>query len=158
MSAGEIEFDLAMRSEITIAAPPATVWIYLDRPREWKPSIVSLELVAGIAGTEGETLRVGQRPAAETVHVIMRTLRLEAPSWRVQTLATEDSRAVDGFLLYSLHRIDGGTQLRCDFVAHCRAPAAAGADGDFAQRIGEATLVKLDADHRSLKQLVEQAR
>ena len=157
MTDNELEFELAMRSVVTIKAPPERVWNYLDRPRDWKPSIVSLELIAGTAGAEGETLRVGQRPAAETVHVIMRTLRLAVPSWRVQTLATEGSRAVEGFLLYSLRAVATGTELSCEFVALCRVPpAVAAADRDFARQVGEATLSKLDADHLALKQLVEQ--
>ena len=160
MTSAELEFHLAMRSEITIDASPAIVWSFLDRPRDWKPSIVSLECIAGTRGTEGEMLRVGQRPAGETVHVIMQALRLVPPSWRVQTLVSEHSRAVDGFVLYSLSPIGSATGVSCEFVARCRVPTASIGGRTlevFAHELNEATARKLDADHQMLKELVERS-
>ena len=53
----EIGFHLAIRSEIDIHAPREIVWDWLYRPQEWKPSIVSLERVAG-----GRPVRLVARP------------------------------------------------------------------------------------------------
>ena len=155
-----LEFCFAMRSEIAIAAMPDEVWGVLQRPREWKPSIVSLERLGGAAGEVGEVLRLGQRPGTETAYVRMETLRAVRPSWRVQTLDTEQGGEIRGFVVYSL-RLDGtGTRLCCDFVANCRMPVRleAGMTGsEFTRRVSDATLEKLDADHRRLKALVERS-
>jgi carbon monoxide dehydrogenase subunit G len=161
MAAAEVEFHLAIHSEIAISASPEVVWDYLDRPRDWKPSIVSIERLEGQPGQEGEILRIGQRPAHETVYVIMRTLRVEPYAWRVQTLSTEASRATDGFVIYRLLPEGASTRLACDVVARCA--IAAGATGgrapaEFARSVNEATAGKLDVDHRALKALIEQGR
>ena len=159
MAGAEVDFHLAIPSEVEIAAPPAVVWEYLDRPRDWKPSIVSIERLEGQPGQEGETLRIGQRPGDETVYVIMRTLRLEPYTWRVQTLSTEASRMTDGFVIYALAPSGTSTRLACDVVARC-AIAVGGVTGgktpaEFARSVNEATAGKLDADHRALKALIE---
>ena len=158
MAAAQVEFHLVIRSEIDIEAPPRVVWEYLDRPRDWKPSIVWLERLEGVAGQEGETLRLGQRPGQETVHVIMRTLRSEPPARRVQTLATEADRTTDGYVIYALASVGNATRLACDVVARCSVAGAALAglsEAEFARTVNEATAAKLDADHRTLKALVE---
>jgi hypothetical protein len=158
MAGAEVEFHLAIRSEIEIAAPPPIVWLYLDRPRDWKPSIVSIERLDGQPGREGEMLRIGQRPGDETVYVIMRTLRLEPYTWRVQTLSTEASRMTDGFVIYTLAPAGTSTRLACDVVARCTiAGDATGGKtpAEFARTVNEATAIKLDADHRALKTLIE---
>jgi hypothetical protein len=158
MGVPEVEFHLAIHSEIDIDASPEVVWSWLDRPREWKPSIVSLERLDGEPGQEGESLRLGQRPGAETVHVLMQTLRAEPYARRVQTLRSEASRAVDGFVIYSLAPAGAATRLACEVVARCVVPGAAAAGAspvDFARGVNAATAAKLDADHRTLKALVE---
>jgi hypothetical protein len=158
MAAAEVEFHLVIRSEIEINAPPPVVWEYLDRPRDWKPSIVSIEHLDGQLGQEGETVRIGQRPVDQTVYVIMRTLRLEPYARRVQTLTTEASRATDGFVIYTLAPVGTSTALACEVVARCAVPADAVAGrppAEFARVVNEATAAKLDADHRALKALIE---
>jgi hypothetical protein len=160
MRAAPLEFHIALRSEISIEASPAVVWEHLERPGEWKPSIVSIEHLDGQVGQEGETLRVCQRRADETAYVIMRTLKLEPYRWRVQALTTEGRRAADGFLIYTLEPAGTATRLVCDFVARCE--AGVGTTGgataaEFARIVNEATGVKLDADHRNLKALAERA-
>lgn len=158
MAGAEVEFHLAIHSEVEIAAPPPVVWQYLDRPRDWKPSIVSIERLDGQPGREGETLRIGQRPGDETVYVIMRTLRLEPYNRRVQTLSTEASRATDGYVIYTLVPDGTATRLVCDVVARCEVAAAATGGktaAEFARTVNEATTSKLDADHRALKALIE---
>jgi len=158
MATAEVEFHLAIRSEIVIEAPPHVVWDYLDRPGDWKPSIVSLERLSGARGQEGETLRLGQRPGTETVHVIMRTLRAEPYTRRVQTLTTEASRATDGFVIYTLAPAGTATHLACEVVARCSiaGDAVAGrTTAEFSRTVNDATAAKLDTDHRALKALVE---
>lgn len=160
MSGADLEFHIALRSEVAIEAPPQIVWDYLDRQQEWKPSIVSLERRAGNAGEAGEVLRIGQRPGDETVHVFMQMLRVTPNTWRVQTLVTEASNAVDGYVLYSLRPEGSTTQLCCEFVARCRIPVATAGDvspAEMASRTSAATAAKLDADHQLLKALVERA-
>lgn len=157
-SSSTAEFFLAIRSEIRIAAPPASVWSFLDRPRDWKPSIVAIEHLHGEPDTEGELLRVAQRPGDQTVQVLMRTVRLEPPSWRVQTLTTENSRATDGFVIYSLQPTDGATQLTCEVVGRCVLPWSALSGStveEFARRINQDTRAKLETDLRLLKALAE---
>ncbi|MEI6720213.1 MAG: SRPBCC family protein [Betaproteobacteria bacterium] len=158
MAGTEVEFHLVIRSEIEIGAPPPVVWGYLDRPRDWKPSIVSIEHLDGPPGQEGETLRIGQRPVDETVYVIMRTLRLEPYARRVQTLTTEASRATDGFVIYTLAPLGTSTRLACEVVARCVVPSGAIAGrtaAEFTRVVNEATAAKLDADHHTLKALIE---
>ena len=155
----EMTFHLAIRSEIEILAPAALVWDYLHRPTEWKSSIVSIERIAGSPGEEGETLRIGQRPAEETVYVIMRTLRSTPSEWRVQTISTEANQMTDGYVSYALSKSSTGTYLVANFIARCmldstvtlRQPLA-----EYVALIGKATNDKLDADHAALKTLIEQ--
>lgn len=156
----DLEFHLAIRSRIDIAAPPVAVWAELGRLQAWKTSVVSIERLAGEPGAEGETLRVGQRPADVTVHTILRTLRAEPAAWKVQTLQTEDGRTTDGYVTYSLEPAGPGTRLSCEVVARCRvrAPAGPGASAALARSVNEATRAKLDADHEALKRLVETGR
>lgn len=158
MSTTECQFHLAIHSEIEIEATPQVVWQWLDRPCEWKPSIVSLERLDGLPGQAGELLRLGQRPGTETVYMRMQTLRAEPYVRRVQTLCSEASRAVDGFVVYSLAPMGSATRLACDVVARCVLPSDAVAGGsvaEFAQSVNAATAAKLDADHRTLKALIE---
>jgi hypothetical protein len=153
-----VEFDLAIRSRIDIAVAPALVWPPLMRLKEWKASVVSIERLAGEPDAEGETLRIGQRPADVTVHMIMRTVRVEPFAWRVQTLQAEDGRSTDGYVAYSLESLANGTRLSCDVIARCCVPAPDGAALDriaFARRANESTKAKLDADHAALKRLIE---
>ncbi len=159
-----LEFDLAIRSRIEIGAPPAAVWSQLGRLQRWKSSVVSVERLAGETDAEGEMLRVGQRPGDTTVHTIMRTVRIEPWSWKVQTLQTEDGRTTDGYVAYSLEPAGtNGTRLSCEVIARCRvAPPAGDAQGvspaAFAHAVNESTRAKLDADHAVLKRLVESGR
>jgi hypothetical protein len=121
MPSPAVEFDMAVRSVVTIDAPPAEVWSGLARLQDWKPSVVSVERLGGAAeGEEGETLRVGQRPGDSTVYVIMRTIRSLPHEWKLQTLRTEDGDATDGYVSYSLLAEQGGTRLCCAAVARCR--------------------------------------
>lgn len=150
------EFHLALRSSVDIAASAAAVWTHLAQLRAWKRSVVSFERLAGPPDEEGETLRLGQRPADVTVHTIMRTLRSAAPTWKVQTLLTEDGRTTDGYVVYSLQNVGAVTRVCCDVVARCRVPLPA--DGDvvaLARAANDSTRAKLDADHERLKRLVE---
>ena len=159
MSRPEMTFHLAIRSEIEILAPAVIVWDYLHRPTEWKSSIVSIERIAGSPGEEGETLRIGQRPVAETVYVIMRTLRSTPYEWRVQTISTEANQMTDGYVSYALSKSSTGTIVVANFIARCvldstvelRQPLA-----EYVALISKATNEKLDADHAALKIVIEQ--
>lgn len=158
MTGAPVEFHLALRSEIVIEALPRIVWECIDRPREWKPSIVAIERIGGERGHEGEQVRVAQRPESETVYVLMQTVRLEPYTWRVQTLVTEASSATDGFVIYSMFPDGIATRLTCEVVARCELPAASIGDtnvGDFAQGVNNSTRSKLDEDLRRLKALAE---
>lgn len=157
MTGGTVEFPLVIRSRVTIAAEPEAVWQRLEDLQSWKASVVSLERLAGDPGREGETLRLGQRPLDEVVHVRMTTLRVQPPAWKVQTLQTEQDASIDGYVVYALDPAPGGTLVSCDVIARCRiVPPAGTTDGTaFARRATEATLAKLDADHAALKRLVE---
>jgi hypothetical protein len=160
MPDGPVDFHLVVHSEIVIESSPAVIWEFLDRPREWKPSIVSIERHGGQPGQAGETLRIGQRPAGETVYVTMRTLRADPPRRRVQTLATVAGRQTDGFVIYALEPAGAATRLVCDVVARCEVDAAAlggATPAEFDRQVNEATARKLDADHRALKALVERS-
>ena len=159
-----LEFDLAIRSRIEIAAPPAAVWSQLGRLQGWKSSVVSVERLAGEADAEGETLRVGQRPGDTTVHTIMRTVRIDPWAWKVQTLQTEDGHTTDGYVAYTLEPAGAnGTRLSCEVVARCRVVppddvAETVSPADFALAVNVSTRAKLDADHAVLKWLVESGR
>ncbi len=161
MAAGDLAaFFLAIRSEVLVAAPIARVWSHLDRPGDWKPSIVAIEHLAGTPGTEGERLRVAQRPGDRTVPVLMETVRLEAPRWRVQTLVTEDGPATDGYVIYSLSAADDGTRVDCEVIARCALPRDALDESpleEFARRVNADTRRKLDDDLHLLKALCERA-
>ena len=78
MSSTELhEFDLALRSDVQIAARVARVWACLENLQAWKPSVVSVDRVEGASGEIGEVLRVCQRGAHGVVYVRMRTLQSE---------------------------------------------------------------------------------
>jgi Polyketide cyclase / dehydrase and lipid transport len=151
-----VEFDLAIRSQIDIAAPAPIVWSALSNLRAWKTSVVSVERLAGEADCEGETLRIGQRPMDVTVHTIMRSVRVQKPHWKIQTLQTEDGRATDGYVLYTLEPFGSGTRICCQVIAQCRVPdPGTMPQPAFARHVNEATRAKLDADHMILKRLLE---
>lgn len=154
------DFDLALRSRIGIEAPVEVVWARLSQLQAWKSSVVSIERLAGEPDAEGETLRVGQCPGDVTVHVIMRTVRIERPNWKIQTLQTEGSDATDGYVVYTLDAEGEGTRLNCEVVARCRVPLPAGVTdiAGYARQVNASTLAKLDADHVALKVLVESGR
>jgi hypothetical protein len=160
MSPPRAEFDLAIRSRIGIDAPADAVWAHLSRLQAWKSSVVSLERLSGQPDAEGETLRVGQRPGDVTVNMIMRTVRVQRPGWKIQTLQTEDGDATNGYVVYTLDAEGEGTRLSCDVVARCRVPLPPGVTdvAAFAQQANASTLAKLDADHAALKALVESGR
>ncbi len=155
-----LDFRLALRSRVAIAAPPAAVWTVLGRLDAWKTSVVAMERLAGAPDEEGETLRVDQRPADVTVSTILRTLRVERGAWRVQSLSTADGETTEGYVTYTLDPVGDGTLVTCELVARCRVAAPeAPVDVDaFARQVNEATRAKLDADHASLKRLVETGR
>ncbi len=157
MSQGLVKFDLAIRSRIGIDAPPDVVWAHLSRLQTWKSSVVSLERLSGEPDAEGETLRVGQRPGDVTVHMIMRSVRVVRPSWKIQTLRTEEGDATDGYVVYTLDPNRSGTFLNCEVIARCCVPLPPGVfDVEaFARDANASTLAKLDADHAVLKALVE---
>lgn len=154
-----IEFDLILHSEIDVDRAPAVVWPYLDRLRDWKQSVVSVERIAGTHDAVGEVLRIGQRPAGQTVYVLQKTLRLQPPRWKVQSLNTEDRVSTSGYIIYSLQEQGEHTRVICDVAALVRVPTAAaeqaGSRDEFAQVANAATQAKLDADHLELKRLVE---
>lgn len=153
-----VEFDLVLHSEIEICRPPAVIWPHLDRLQEWKDSVVSVERTAGARDTVGEVLRIGQQPAGQTVHVLQRTLRIQVPHHRVQSLTTEDGISTTGYVIYSLMPRGDQTLVVCDVLARVRVPAAAheaGGAAEFARGANDATQAKLDGDHRALKRLVE---
>lgn len=161
MPSPAVEFDMAVRSVVTIDAPPAEVWSGLARLQDWKPSVVSVERLGSAAeGEEGETLRIGQRPGDSTVYVIMRTIRSLPDEWKLQTLRTEDGDATDGYVSYSLIAEQEGTRLCCAAIARCRAPLppGVGSGRDLERIVNVSTLEKLEADLARLKQLVEHGR
>lgn len=160
MTGAVAEFDLAIRSCISIAAAPAVVWDWLGDMQSWKASVVSIERLAGEPGAEGEILRVGQRPVDETVHTLMRTVRTSPPTWKVQTLQVGEGREIDGYVAYTLEPATWGTRISCEVIARCRLPVPAGVESvdAFARAANASTLAKLDADHAVLKALVEKER
>jgi hypothetical protein len=154
-----LEFDIAVRSRIAIAAPARTVWQWIEKPATWNPTIAGIERLAGEAGQVGETLRVMQRRGDQLVATILRTLSVEPAAWRVQSLETEASRAAQGYVLYSLQEDGAGTIVSGELVAHCVYPATATGEFSwetFAEQASAATRRKLDDDHARLKALVEQ--
>jgi hypothetical protein len=155
-----VEFDLAIRSGILIDAPAQDVWHRLARLQDWKPSVVSLERLAGEPDAEGETLRVGQRPGDTTVHVRMRTVRSQPHGWKLQTLRAEDGDTMDGYVSYTLTDDRVGTHLGCMVIARCSMPLPPGVGSarDFERITNASTLAKLEADLVRLKQLVEHGR
>ncbi|MBU3670915.1 MAG: hypothetical protein FGM43_00100 [Sinobacteraceae bacterium] len=155
-----VEFDLAIRSVILIDAPAQDVWRWLARLQDWKPSVVSLERLAGEPDAEGETLRIGQRPGDTTAHVLMRTVRSQPHEWKLQTLRAEDGDTMDGYVSYTLTDGQGGTQLGCAVSARCRMPLPPGVGSarDFERLANASTLAKLEADLVRLKQRVEHGR
>jgi hypothetical protein len=156
MTGATVQFDLAIRSRIGIAASPEAIWPFLSRLQAWKSSVVSIERMSGEPDAEGETLRIGQRPLDVTVHMVMRTVRAVFPGWKVQTLCSEDGTTTDGYVAYTLEPDGQGTRVSCEVIARCRVPLPAGADVDvFAQAANVSTLAKLEADHAVLKQMVE---
>ena len=157
---GTIEFHLVLHSEVRIARIPAVVWPYLNRLTEWKDSVVSLERIAGSVDEIGETLRIGQRPAEETVYVLQETLGQERHRWRTQSLVTEDGTTTRGYIHYLLlqQEVESSVVI-CSVTASVRVPEIqsqkAGSLRAFASTANDATQRKLDADHARLKQLVE---
>lgn len=155
------EFDLAIRSEVRIDAPPDVVWQALDRLGEWKRTVASVERISGPRGGIGEVVRVGQRAGEEIVYVTHRTVSLEPFGWRVQWLETEDGRSTRGYLAYSLQPLDRGTRLVGELLARAALPAgsmAGRSDEEASRMITEATRDKFHADHMTLKRLVERAK
>jgi len=156
-----VEFDLALHAEVEISRPAAVVWPYLERLREWKDSVVSLEHLEGTPGTVGAVQRIGQRPGTVTVHVLHRTLAVTAPRWKIQSMVAEDGVTTDGYVIYTLVERDGRSLVLCDVVAKVRVPQPsahqAGGIEQLAHTANEATLAKLDADHRKLKQWIERS-
>lgn len=161
MEINRAEFDLILHSEIDIARSAAVVWPYLDRLREWKDSVVSVERAAGKPDEVGGVLRIGQRPGTQTVYVLQKTLGLQVPRWRVQTLETEDGITTSGYICYSLVESAGHTQVICSVAARVRVPASSAEQAGGIEKLALAanvdTQTKLDADHRALKQLVERS-
>ena len=155
------EFDLVLRSELTIEATPEAVWAGLEQPAAWKPSVASIEHVAGLPGAAGEDLRVGQRATDGIVYVRMRTLASDPPRWKVQALDTEDGVTTRGYVTYRLVARAGTTEVYAQLVGRAALSAGAVPAGrtvaELAAEITEATRLKLDADHARLKRLVEQA-
>lgn len=155
------EFDLAIRSEVQIGAPPDLVWRALDQPGEWKASVASVERVSGPRGGVGEVLRVGQRSGERLVFVTHRTVELEPFVWRVQWLETEDGRSTRGYLAYSLDARGAGTQLVGQLLARAALPVGSirgKCDEEASRMIVRATRDKFHADHLALKRLVERVK
>ena len=156
------EFDLALRSEVRIAASAARVWGCLGDLQAWKPSVVSVDRIDGETGEVGEVLRVGQRSAQGVVYVCMRTVETEEAAWKVQTLETDDGRTTRGYLTYRLIGAPDATQVYAQLVARAAVERSAIPPGsppaEFARTIADATRTKLDADHARLRELAEGSR
>lgn len=154
-----VEFDLILHGKVCIAKPPVPVWDCLARLTDWKESVVSVERMAGSADTVGEVLRIGQRPAGQTVYVLQTTLGLAIPHWKTQSLVTEDGVTTSGYITYSLVEQDRSTIVICNVTAKVRVPAAATEQAGglelFARAANASTREKLEADHRKLKQFAE---
>lgn len=158
MSGERFEFDLAIRSEIVIGAPSPLLWEYLDRAREWKASVDSIERIDGTSQEIGEVLRVGQRAATGVVYTRLKTLQLKPNNWKMQSLTTEDGRIPVGYVIHSLYEIGAHTRLVCDLLTRCHLQAAELAGHttqEFARIACQATQAKMDSDLRVLKKLVE---
>jgi hypothetical protein len=160
MSSTELhEFDLALRSDVQIAARAARVWACLEDFQAWKPSVVSVDRVEGASGAIGEVLRVGQRGAHGVVHVRMRTLQSEPGAWKVQTLETEDGRTTRGYVTYRLVEQGAATQVYAQLIARAAIVRTAippdCPSAEFVRTIADATRAKFDADHATLKRLAE---
>jgi hypothetical protein len=156
-----LEFDLTVHSEVEVSRPAAVVWPYLDQLQDWKDSVVSVEHIGGVRGAVGEVFRIGQRPAATTVHVVHKTLATMAPRWKIQHMITEDGLTTDGYLIYALIERDDRTLILCNLAGKVRLPGSdvqqAGGIERLARTANEATQAKLDADHARLKQLIERS-
>jgi len=158
MTTGFMEFDIVVRSEITIDAPPEAVWYQLSRLQEWKDSIHSLERIAGQPGEVGEVLKIGQRRGDRIVFVTQKTLETIAPSRKVEYLETEDGKAARGYIIYSMVDQGASTWVCCDLLIRSAVPFERVEGAGVEHMAGQARLAtreKLDADHRVLKSMLE---
>ena len=157
------EFDLALRSDVRIAAPAPRVWACLEDLQAWKPSVASVARIDGKPGEIGEVLRIGQRGARAIVYVRMRTLQSEPVAWKVQTLETEDGRTTRGYVTYRLiEQQPDVIQVCAQLIARAAVERASippdCPPAEFVRTIADATRAKLDADHAMLRQLAEGTR
>lgn len=152
------EFDLVIRSEITIEATATAIWARLNRLEEWKESIDSLEHIAGTTGQAGDVIRIGQRRGESIVYVTQETLAVQPARFKVEYLQTEDGSAARGYIVYSLYAQAPGTLVVCDLLLRASV-AADQLAGNSLERISNkartGTLEKLDSDHLALKALCE---
>ena len=152
------EFDLVIRSEITIEASTTTIWAELARLEQWKDSIHSLEHIAGTPGQTGDVLRIGQRRGERIVYVTQETLAVQPERCKVEYLQTEDGSAARGYIVYSLYAQASGTLVVCDLLLRA-AVAVEQLAGNSLEQISDmaktSTREKLDSDHLVLKKLSE---
>lgn len=152
------EFDLVIRSEITIEASTAVVWAELARLERWKDSIHSLEHIAGTPGQTGGRVRIGQRRGERIVYVTQEILAVQSERYRVEYLQTEDGSAARGYIVYSLYAQASGTLVVCDLLlrAVVSADQLAGNSLETISNMARTgTREKLDCDHLVLKRLCE---
>jgi len=152
------EFDLVIRSEITVEASRAVVWGQINRLEQWKDSIHSLEHIAGMPGQAGDVVRIGQRRGERVVYVTQETLAVQPERCKVEYLQTEGGSATRGYIVYSLYAQASGTLVVCDLLLRAAVPADQLA-GKSLEQISElartSTREKLDSDHLVLKRLSE---
>ena len=152
------EFDLVIRSEITIEASTAVVWAQFNQLKQWKDSIHSLEHIAGTPGQTGDVVRIGQTRGERVVYVTQETLAVQPGRCKVEYLQTEDGSAARGYIVYSLYAQASGTLVVCDLLLRAAVPADQLA-GKSLEQISDlartSTREKLDSDHLVLKRLSE---
>ncbi len=156
-----VEFDLAIRTAIDIAASPSTIWNWLCRTQDWKDSVASVERLDGAADAIGEVLRIGQRSGDTIVFTVLTTINQRPAEWKMQSLVTEDGRIPSGFVLNTLIPRGANTRLLYDLVARCRVPSAALNSltvAQLAQAATQNTQTKMDADLEHLRRQVEASR
>ncbi len=152
------EFDLVIRSEITIDASTAVVWAQFNQLKQWKDSIHSLEHIAGTPGQTGNVVRIGQTRGERVVYVTQETLAVQPGRCKVECLQTEDGSAARGYIVYSLYAQASSTLVVCDLLLRAAVPADQLA-GKSLEQISDlartSTREKLDSDHLVLKRLSE---
>ena len=153
------KYDLIVRTEIMIDAPPSSVWPFLFRASQWKSSIGKLERVAGEPNTEGETLRVIPEGAeADQGYYIQYVRVVDNRQLVIKIFNIPDDGAV-GYSDFSLFGSDGKTHMIYDVYVEYRLTGMSSEEvKEFGRKVYDATKSKLDSENLKLKELVESTK